>query len=129
MIAKRVYVHRSIYDEFVEKYIEAANRWIRIGDPFDSNTTIGPVNNLKQKNVVLGLVEDAQKRGAKVILSGKFWIRSCLTKVTSYNLRLFWVAMFMIQLWWRNSLALRFRFCHLTMKSRLFIYTMKAYMD
>lgn len=34
---------------------------------FDSNTTVGPVNNLKQKNYVLGLVEDAQKRGDKVI--------------------------------------------------------------
>lgn len=71
MIAKRVYVHRSIYDAFIEKYIEAANRWITIGDPFDSNTTIGPVNNLKQKNYVQGLVEDAQKRGAKVIPLGQ----------------------------------------------------------
>lgn len=66
MIAKRVYVHRSIYDAFVEKYIEAANRWIRIGDPFDPNTTVGPVNNLKQKEYVLSLVEDAKQRGAKV---------------------------------------------------------------
>lgn len=71
MIAKRVYVHRSIYNAFVDKYIEAANRWIRIGDPFDSNTTVGPVNNLKQKNYVQGLIEDAQKRGAKVIPLGK----------------------------------------------------------
>lgn len=71
MIAKRVYVHRSIYNEFVEKYIEAANRWIRIGDPFDPNTTVGPVNNLKQREYVHGLVEDAQKRGAKVIPLGQ----------------------------------------------------------
>ncbi|WP_427180545.1 aldehyde dehydrogenase family protein [Paenibacillus sp. TC-CSREp1] len=71
MIAKRVYVHHSIYDEFVEKYIEAANRWIRIGDPFDPNTTVGPVNNLKQRDYVHGLVEDAQKRGAKVIPLGQ----------------------------------------------------------
>ncbi|PZT56112.1 aldehyde dehydrogenase family protein [Paenibacillus silvae] len=71
MIAKRVYVHRSIYNEFVEKYIEAANRWIRIGDPFDPNTTVGPVNNLKQREYVKGLVEDAQKRGAKVIALGR----------------------------------------------------------
>lgn len=71
MIAKRVYVHRSIYNEFVEKYIEAANRWIRIGDPFDPNTTVGPVNNLKQREYVKGLVEDAQKRGAKVIALGQ----------------------------------------------------------
>ncbi|WP_342553521.1 aldehyde dehydrogenase family protein [Paenibacillus sp. FSL R7-0652] len=71
MIAKRVYVHRSIYNGFVEKYIEAANRWIRIGDPFDPNTTVGPVNNLKQRDYVQSLVEDAQKRGAKVIPLGQ----------------------------------------------------------
>jgi acyl-CoA reductase-like NAD-dependent aldehyde dehydrogenase len=71
MIAKRVYVHRSIYDAFVEKYIEAANRWIRVGDPFDHNTTVGPLNNLKQKNYVQGLIADAQKRGAKVIPLGQ----------------------------------------------------------
>lgn len=71
MIAKRVYVHRSIYNDFVEKYIEAANRWVRVGDPFDSNTTVGPVNNLKQKQYVESLVEDARTRGAKVIPLGK----------------------------------------------------------
>lgn len=71
MIAKRVYVHRSIYDAFVEKYIEAANRWVRVGDPFDHNTTVGPLNNLKQKNYVQGLIDDAQKRGAKVIPLGQ----------------------------------------------------------
>ncbi|SCZ00478.1 Acyl-CoA reductase [Paenibacillus polysaccharolyticus] len=76
MIAKRVYVHRSIYNEFVEKYIEAANRWIRIGDPFDPNTTVGPVNNSKQREYVNGLVEDAQKRGAKVIPLGQILDRN-----------------------------------------------------
>ncbi len=71
MIAKRVYVHRSIYDQFVEKYIEAANRWIRIGDAFDRETTVGPVNNVKQRDYVLSLVEDAKQRGAKVIPLGR----------------------------------------------------------
>ncbi len=71
MIAKRVYVHRSIFDSFVDKYIEAANRWIRVGNPFDSNTTVGPVNNLNQKKYVQSLVEDARNRGAKVIPLGQ----------------------------------------------------------
>ncbi|WP_322923305.1 aldehyde dehydrogenase family protein [Paenibacillus campi] len=71
MIAKRVYVHRSIYNQFVDKYIEAANRWIRIGDPFDPETTVGPVNNVKQRDYVLSLVEDAKQRGAKVIPLGR----------------------------------------------------------
>lgn len=70
MIAKRVYVHRSIYDAFVEKYIEAANKWIRVGDPFDKNTTIGPVNNKKQMDFVQSLVDDAENKGAKVVKLG-----------------------------------------------------------
>ncbi|KAA9027007.1 aldehyde dehydrogenase family protein [Niallia endozanthoxylica] len=71
MIAKRVYVHRSIYHEFVEKYIEAANKWIRIGDPLKQETTMGPVNNPAQLNFVKGLLDDAKNRGAEVISLGK----------------------------------------------------------
>lgn len=71
MIAKRIYVDRSIYVPFVEKYIEAANKWIRIGDPFDKDTTIGPVNNEKQIKFVQDLIDDAEERGARVIKLGK----------------------------------------------------------
>lgn len=71
MIAKRIYVHRSIYDAFVEKYIEAANKWIRVGDPFDPDVTVGPVNNKNQVKYVRSLVEDAKSKGAKVIPLGK----------------------------------------------------------
>lgn len=71
MIAKRIYVHRSIYDAFVEKYIEAANKWIRVGDPFHPDVTVGPVNNKNQVKYVQGLVKDAESKGAKVIKLGK----------------------------------------------------------
>ncbi|SFB21943.1 Aldehyde dehydrogenase family protein [Lentibacillus halodurans] len=71
MIAKRIYVDRKIYDKFVEKYIEAANKWIRVGDPFDENVTIGAVNNKKQTEVVQDLVDDAERKGAEVIKLGK----------------------------------------------------------
>ena len=71
MIAKRVYVDRSIYEAFVEKYIEAANKWIRVGDPFHKDVTIGPVNNKKQVEFVQSLVDDAASKGAKVIKLGR----------------------------------------------------------
>jgi acyl-CoA reductase-like NAD-dependent aldehyde dehydrogenase len=70
MIAKRIYVHESIYEKFVEKYIEAANKWIRIGDPFGKDTTVGPVNNKRQVEFVQGLVDDARGRGCEVIEVG-----------------------------------------------------------
>ncbi len=71
MIAKRVYVHRSIFDSFVEKYIEAANQWIRVGSPFNPDVTVGPVNNKAQLEYVQGLIADAESRGAKVIKLGR----------------------------------------------------------
>lgn len=71
MIAKRMYVHRSIYDQFVEKYIEAANKWIRVGDPFDPDVTVGPVNNENQLKYVQGLIDNARKNGADIIKLGK----------------------------------------------------------
>ncbi|WP_121613520.1 aldehyde dehydrogenase family protein [Mesobacillus foraminis] len=71
MIAKRIYVHQSIYDAFVEKYIEAANRWIKVGDPFNPEVTVGPVNNQNQVKYVKSLVDGAEGKGAKVIKLGK----------------------------------------------------------
>ncbi len=71
MIAKRVYVHRSIYDQFIEKYIEAANKWIRIGDPFSPEVTVGAVNNPGQAKFVKSLVDGAVSRGGKVTKLGR----------------------------------------------------------
>ncbi|WP_026701576.1 aldehyde dehydrogenase family protein [Salibacterium aidingense] len=70
MIAKRIYVDRSIYDQFVDKYIEAANKWIRVGDPFNENVTIGAVNNKNQADHVQSLVDQAENKGAEVVKLG-----------------------------------------------------------
>lgn len=71
MIAKRVYIHRSIFDEFIDKYIEAANKWVRVGDPFNPEVTVGPVNNKAQLEFVQNLIDGAKSRGAKVTPLGK----------------------------------------------------------
>ncbi|EPZ46300.1 aldehyde dehydrogenase family protein [Alicyclobacillus acidoterrestris] len=70
MLAKRVYVHRSIFDQFIDNYVVAANQWIRVGDPFNPKVTVGPVNNKRQMEYVQSLIDDAKKRGAKVIELG-----------------------------------------------------------
>ncbi|SOC40718.1 acyl-CoA reductase-like NAD-dependent aldehyde dehydrogenase [Salinicoccus kekensis] len=71
MIAKRMYVHESIYDEFVEKYMEAANKWLRIGDPTLEETTVGPVNNKQQLEFVQELIEDSRQNGYEIREVGK----------------------------------------------------------
>jgi acyl-CoA reductase-like NAD-dependent aldehyde dehydrogenase len=71
MIAKRIYVHRSIYDQFVARYIEAANKWIRIGDSLNPEVTIGPMNNPGQVKFVQSLIDDAKQRGCEIIPLGR----------------------------------------------------------
>jgi len=71
MVAKRVYVHRSLYDRFVERYVEAARKWVRVGNPLNPEVTVGPVNNPGQKKFVQELVDDARKRGCEIKTLGQ----------------------------------------------------------
>lgn len=65
MALKRVYVHRSRYDELCEGLIAAASRQV-IGDPLLPDTTMGPVNNKSQHTVVTGMLDQARDKGADV---------------------------------------------------------------
>jgi acyl-CoA reductase-like NAD-dependent aldehyde dehydrogenase len=68
---KRVYVHQSIYDRFVEKIAEAAKDLdTKTGDGFAEGMVLGPLNNSMQYNRVIELVEDAKKHGAIVHSGG-----------------------------------------------------------
>jgi acyl-CoA reductase-like NAD-dependent aldehyde dehydrogenase len=71
MAAKRIYVHESIYDTFLEVYQEVANEWIKVDEGLNPEATVGPVNNQDQKKIVQELVDDARKKGAKVIPLGQ----------------------------------------------------------
>jgi succinate-semialdehyde dehydrogenase/glutarate-semialdehyde dehydrogenase len=66
---KRVYVHRSQYDEFVERVSERATK-LPIGDGFDPNVRMGPLHSAPQRESVEGFVQDALGRGAKASAGG-----------------------------------------------------------
>ncbi len=70
MAIKRLYVHESIYEEFVKSFTEMASE-IVVGNGLDPRTTMGPLNNKEQLEKVKRLVEDTRKRGAKVVQVGK----------------------------------------------------------
>jgi len=65
MALKRAYVHRSRYDEFCAGLIAAASRQV-VGDPLLPETTMGPVNNKSQHEVVVGMLDQAREKGADV---------------------------------------------------------------
>ena len=65
----RVLVERSAYDEVVERLAERA-RSIRVGDPADPKTTMGPVISAGQMRTVLDYIEIGKAEGATVAAGG-----------------------------------------------------------
>ena len=65
MALKRLYVHRSRYDEVVAGITAVAARQV-VGDGLLPETTMGPLNNAKQLGVVRGMIEEARAAGADV---------------------------------------------------------------
>lgn len=68
--SSRYLVHESVYDEFVEKFV-AATKLLRVGDPLNPATMVGPVAYKGHRDNIERFVERARKSGAKLILGGE----------------------------------------------------------
>jgi aldehyde dehydrogenase (NAD+) len=66
----RVLVQEKVYDEVVERLAVRANA-LKIGDPADRATTLGPVISEKQMKSILDYVDIGQKEGALLITGGE----------------------------------------------------------
>lgn len=66
---ERVIVLDKVHDEFVAATIKAAEV-VRLGDPFDDDTTMGPLNNRPTAEKMDRHLQDAADRGAQVLLGG-----------------------------------------------------------
>jgi acyl-CoA reductase-like NAD-dependent aldehyde dehydrogenase len=87
---ERVYVERQVADRFVEGVAREAQR-LRLGDPREWETEIGPMTSEDQYEIVCELIEDAVASGATKLcggptevagFSGKFVAPTVLTGVT-----------------------------------------------
>jgi acyl-CoA reductase-like NAD-dependent aldehyde dehydrogenase len=65
----RVYVHESIYDRFVERFVEAA-RALRVGDPLEKSNHIGALISSERIPLMEAFVADAKKDGGRILLGG-----------------------------------------------------------
>lgn len=68
--AQRVIVERDILDVFLERFVAAARAMV-VGDPHDASTEIGPLVHERRKQGVLRFIEDAEQRGAELVLDGR----------------------------------------------------------
>ena len=67
---ERIYVHDSLYDAFVEKSVAWVNA-LRLGNPFDAATTLGPMANERFAKVVRDQTAEAIAMGAKALIDPK----------------------------------------------------------
>jgi len=65
----RALIHRSIHDEFVERFLKIA-RVARMGNPLEETTQVGPITTQPQYQKVLSYIDIAKQQGAKCVLGG-----------------------------------------------------------
>ena len=68
--ASRFYIHKSLYDEFAEKFVAEAGKLV-YGDPMKMETVMGPVAYEGHRDKVEDYIALAQKEGATLLLGGQ----------------------------------------------------------
>jgi succinate-semialdehyde dehydrogenase/glutarate-semialdehyde dehydrogenase len=82
--AERLLVHEAVREEFVARLAEQVERDIRLGDPLEEETSLGPLNNEPGAAKMDETVADAVERGAEVVTGG--------ARADGFPTRLYWPA-------------------------------------
>ena len=67
---QRIYVVRAVYDDFERRFVERAGR-VKVGDPMDPDTDLGPMVDAKAVQRTHGWVTDAISDGARALVAGE----------------------------------------------------------
>ena len=67
---ERIYVHESLYQPFVEAFV-AETLKLRLGNPLDPETTLGPMVRTEAAEFVRGQIAEAIAQGAKALIDPK----------------------------------------------------------
>ncbi|RUR51359.1 betaine-aldehyde dehydrogenase [Vreelandella populi] len=70
----RVFIERSVQDDFEAKLIERVKR-IRAGDPMDPSVNFGPLVSFEHQEKVLSYIALGKQQGARVLIGGEDWKR------------------------------------------------------
>ena len=70
MCANRVLVHRSLYPQFLERYVKRVSA-LKVGDPNDPQTDLGPLMNKTQADTLSKQIQKGIAEGARPVLQGK----------------------------------------------------------
>lgn len=72
---ERIYVHDSVYDEFVEGFVSLTQQYV-LGNPFHADTTIGPMVNAPAAEFVRQQITQALSAGAQALVTEKHFAAS-----------------------------------------------------
>ena len=67
---ERIYVHESLYKDFVDDFVALTNTY-KLGNPLEKETTLGPMVRTSSADFVRGHIADALKKGAKALIDEK----------------------------------------------------------
>jgi aldehyde dehydrogenase (NAD+) len=70
MSTNRIIIDAALYDRFVEAFVERA-RGLKVGNPNEPDTVIGPLINAKQMKAALNRLEAARAAGARQVLTAR----------------------------------------------------------
>jgi succinate-semialdehyde dehydrogenase/glutarate-semialdehyde dehydrogenase/succinyl-CoA reductase len=68
--SKRFIVVKNVANEFIEKFVQKAEK-LRVGDPLSDDTDIGPLVNASGLNKIDSQVTESVKEGAEVLTGGE----------------------------------------------------------
>src|SRR5207249_9136417 len=69
LCGSRVFVERSVYTDFVDRFIDKTSK-LKLGDPLDEKTEQGAIVNKPQLDKIKFYVDLAQKEGGKIAVGG-----------------------------------------------------------
>jgi acyl-CoA reductase-like NAD-dependent aldehyde dehydrogenase len=64
---ERIYVHRDVFDQFVEGFVELTKQY-KLGNPLDPATTLGPMVRVDAADKARAHIADALKKGARALI-------------------------------------------------------------
>ncbi len=68
--ATRIYVNHAVFDQFVARF-QALTQQVRVGDPMQETTDMGPLASDVQRLKVDGFVQEAKQQGIRVLTGGE----------------------------------------------------------
>lgn len=71
LCGSRILVEESIYDRFLESFLAKVQTNVKLGDPTDPKTTMGPVTSFQHLSKIESMVATAVAEGGKILLGGK----------------------------------------------------------